>query len=98
MNLTNDFRMTQGAAVELSVDEKYNLISRNLEEVVGENEIKAVLAERSVKIYWGTATTGTELLFAIQADLLKTFGNKNIFQLRKRQTTYRLLCAHVENR
>jgi len=51
-------RMTQGAAVELSVDEKYNLISRNLEEVVGENEIKAVLAERSVKIYWGTATTG----------------------------------------
>ena len=56
--------MSQGAAVELSVDEKYNLISRNLEEVVGENEIKAVLAERSVKIYWGTATTGKELRFA----------------------------------
>ena len=56
--------MSQGAAVELSVDEKYNLISRNLEEVVGENEIKAVLAERSVKIYWGTATTGKELRLA----------------------------------
>jgi tyrosyl-tRNA synthetase len=52
--------MSQGAAVELSVDEKYSLISRNLEEVVGENEIKAVLAERNVKIYWGTATTGKE--------------------------------------
>ena len=42
----------------LSPDEKYNLITRNLEEVVGEEDIKKVLAERDVKVYWGTATTG----------------------------------------
>merc|ERR1712131_408642 len=42
----------------LSPDEKYNLITRNLEEVVGEEDIKKVLAERNVKVYWGTATTG----------------------------------------
>ena len=33
----------------LSAQEKYDLIARNLEEVVGEDEIKKVLAERSLK-------------------------------------------------
>merc|ERR1711990_437962 len=42
----------------LSPDQKYDLITRNLEEVVGEEDIKKVLAERDVKVYWGTATTG----------------------------------------
>ncbi|KAF6034101.1 YARS [Bugula neritina] len=42
----------------LSVDEKYALISRNLQEVLGEDKIKAVLKERDLKVYWGTATTG----------------------------------------
>ncbi|KAJ3412078.1 Tyrosine--tRNA ligase, cytoplasmic [Chytridiales sp. JEL 0842] len=40
------------------MDEKYDLITRNLQEVLGEEEIKKVLAERDLKIYWGTATTG----------------------------------------
>lgn len=43
---------------QLSVDEKYNLISRNLQEVLGEDKIKSILKERDLKIYWGTATTG----------------------------------------
>jgi tyrosyl-tRNA synthetase len=43
---------------QLSADEKYNLISRNLQEVLGEAEIKKVLAERDLKLYWGTAPTG----------------------------------------
>jgi tyrosyl-tRNA synthetase len=34
------------------------LITRNLQEVLGEEEIKKVLAERDLKVYWGTATTG----------------------------------------
>ena len=33
----------------LSAEEKYDLIARNLEEVVGEDDIKKILAERSLK-------------------------------------------------
>jgi len=38
--------------------DKYNNIVRDLEEVVGEEDIKALLKERDLNIYWGTATTG----------------------------------------
>lgn len=31
---------------------------RNLQEVQGESEMAKVVAERPLKIYWGTATTG----------------------------------------
>ncbi|KAF7274204.1 hypothetical protein GWI33_013124 [Rhynchophorus ferrugineus] len=43
---------------KLSPDEKYNFISRNLQEVLGEDKIKEILKNRDLKIYWGTATTG----------------------------------------
>ncbi|GAB5586735.1 Tyrosine--tRNA ligase cytoplasmic [Umbelopsis nana] len=43
---------------QLSPDEKYQLISRNLQEVLGEAEIKKILVERDLKLYWGTAPTG----------------------------------------
>ncbi|XP_057652849.1 tyrosine--tRNA ligase, cytoplasmic isoform X2 [Diorhabda carinulata] len=43
---------------QLTPDEKYNLISRNLQEVLGEDRIKEILKERDVRLYWGTATTG----------------------------------------
>ena len=39
-------------------DEKVNLITRNLQEVLGEENLKNVVKERDLKIYWGTATTG----------------------------------------
>ncbi|KAI7886436.1 tyrosyl-tRNA synthetase [Lichtheimia hyalospora FSU 10163] len=42
----------------LTADEKYNLITRNLQEVLGGDEIKKVLAERDLKLYWGSAPTG----------------------------------------
>lgn len=42
----------------LTAEQKYNLITRNLQEVLGEDKIKTVLKERDLKIYWGTATTG----------------------------------------
>lgn len=42
----------------LSWKDKYVLISRNLQEVLGEDKMIALLKERDLKIYWGTATTG----------------------------------------
>lgn len=42
----------------LTVDEKYQLITRNLQETLGGEEIKKILAERDLKVYWGTAPTG----------------------------------------
>ena len=42
----------------MDIDTKYNLITRDLQEVVGsEVEIKNILSQRSLKIYWGTAPT-----------------------------------------
>ncbi|XP_054620738.1 tyrosine--tRNA ligase, cytoplasmic [Dunckerocampus dactyliophorus] len=43
---------------QLSPDEKLHLITRNLQEVLGEEKLKQILQERELKIYWGTATTG----------------------------------------
>uniref|UniRef100_A0A8C6SMH3 Tyrosine--tRNA ligase, cytoplasmic n=1 Tax=Neogobius melanostomus TaxID=47308 RepID=A0A8C6SMH3_9GOBI len=45
-------------AGQLSPDEKYDLITRNLQEVLGEEKLKQILQERELKVYWGTATTG----------------------------------------
>lgn len=42
----------------LSVEEKINLVTRNLQEVEGEDVLKKIMAVRPLKIYWGTATTG----------------------------------------
>ncbi|KAJ2449060.1 Tyrosine--tRNA ligase cytoplasmic [Coemansia sp. RSA 2336] len=42
----------------LSAEEKLALITRNLGEVLGEEQLKAILAERDIKLYWGTAPTG----------------------------------------
>lgn len=43
---------------QLSSNEKVQLISRNLQEVLGEENLKKIVWERDLKIYWGTATTG----------------------------------------
>lgn len=45
-------------AESLSAAEKQHLISRNLQEVLGTDKLTTILAERDLKIYWGTATTG----------------------------------------
>lgn len=39
-------------------EQKNELICRNLQEVLGEDKLTAVLKERDLRIYWGTATTG----------------------------------------
>ena len=42
----------------LTVAEKKHLITRNLQEVLGEEKINEILAKRDLTLYWGTATTG----------------------------------------
>uniref|UniRef100_A0A8D8Y8X7 Tyrosine--tRNA ligase n=1 Tax=Cacopsylla melanoneura TaxID=428564 RepID=A0A8D8Y8X7_9HEMI len=42
----------------LSFEEKKQLITRNLQEFLGEDRMNAIIKERDLKIYWGTATTG----------------------------------------
>ena len=37
---------------------KFELITRNLQEVVGDDVLKKIIAKRDLKVYWGTATTG----------------------------------------
>lgn len=44
--------------MELSVDEKYNLITRNLQEtILDEVIVKKIITARPLKVYWGTAPT-----------------------------------------
>jgi len=38
--------------------EKKALITRNLQEVLGDDRLDTILGQRDLKIYWGTATTG----------------------------------------
>lgn len=42
----------------LTWNEKYELVTRNLAECLGEEKLKTILKERDLKLYWGTATTG----------------------------------------
>merc|ERR1719516_370330 len=49
--------MTLTATSE-EVDGRLKLITRNLQEVIGMEKMKSIINERSLKVYWGTATTG----------------------------------------
>ena len=42
----------------MTFERKYELITRNLQEVLGDENLKKIVNERDIKIYWGTATTG----------------------------------------
>nr|BAN20989.1 tyrosyl-tRNA synthetase [Riptortus pedestris] len=44
--------------VAQTTEKKKELITRNLQEVLGEEKLLSILKERDLKIYWGTATTG----------------------------------------
>ena len=44
----------------MSADEKLNLIKRNLQEILGEDELKEILKKKKeISIYWGTMPTGS---------------------------------------
>ncbi len=38
--------------------DQYSLITRNLDEIVGKDELKEIIGKKPLKIYWGTAPTG----------------------------------------
>lgn len=42
----------------MDVEERLKLIKKDLQEIVGEEELKKILNERDLKVYWGTAPTG----------------------------------------
>src|SRR4030042_3098738 len=45
---------------ELSADERFELIKRNLQEIIGEKELKELLkSKKEIFIYWGTMPTGS---------------------------------------
>jgi tyrosyl-tRNA synthetase len=45
---------------ELSVDERFELITRNLQEVIGVDELKSLLEnKKEISLYWGTMPTGS---------------------------------------
>ncbi|KAG0440018.1 putative tyrosine--tRNA ligase, cytoplasmic [Dictyocoela muelleri] len=37
---------------------KYDLITRNLQEIIGKDELAEIISNRNLKLYWGTAPTG----------------------------------------
>lgn len=43
---------------EMTPNDKFDLVTRNLQEVIDAEEIKQILQQRDLKIYWGTAPTG----------------------------------------
>ncbi|MFP4118588.1 MAG: tyrosine--tRNA ligase [Candidatus Woesearchaeota archaeon] len=42
----------------MTPEEKFDLITRNLQEIVDEDRLKEILQERDLAVYWGTAPTG----------------------------------------
>jgi tyrosyl-tRNA synthetase len=55
---TKDPFNKMSSPMNLTTDDKVNLITRNLQEVLGEDNLKKIVSERDLKVYWGTATTG----------------------------------------
>ena len=41
----------------MNTEEKFNYITRNLTEIVGENKLRYLLETRDIKVYWGTSPT-----------------------------------------
>jgi len=43
----------------MDAQEKFDLIAQNTQEIVGLDHLKAILEKRDLKVYWGTACTGS---------------------------------------
>ena len=58
-DLASNLKMVKTPSTsDLSLAEKKHLITRNLQEVLGDDRIEEILKVRDLKVYWGTATTG----------------------------------------
>jgi tyrosyl-tRNA synthetase len=42
----------------MNFDQKYNLITRRLQEITHDDKLREIIKERNLKLYWGTAPTG----------------------------------------
>jgi tyrosyl-tRNA synthetase len=38
----------------MDIEKKYNLITKNLQEIIGKDKIKEILSTRNLKLYWVT--------------------------------------------
>lgn len=47
-----------GLSGGLTAHRKFDLITRNIQETLGEDRLKEILNSRDLRLYWGTATTG----------------------------------------
>lgn len=44
----------------MSLDERYDLVTRNLQEIIGEDELRSLLkSKKEITVYWGTMPTGS---------------------------------------
>ncbi|MDP4039486.1 MAG: tyrosine--tRNA ligase [Candidatus Pacearchaeota archaeon] len=43
----------------MKLEEKFELITRNLQEIIGEKELKEKISKKDISIYWGTMPTGS---------------------------------------
>lgn len=53
-----DYPLTMSTDNQRDLNATKELITRNLAEIIGEEDIEPILKERNLKIYWGSATTG----------------------------------------
>lgn len=51
-------RVGQITHQHMTPEEKHQLVTRGLQEVLGDERLKTILAERDLNVYWGTAPTG----------------------------------------
>lgn len=64
----------------LSFEERYNLITRNLQEIVGDDRLKEIIRQRDLNIYWGTATTGKpHIAYFVPMSKISDFLKVNLF-------------------
>jgi tyrosyl-tRNA synthetase len=53
--------LSQGGQIthqHMTPEEKHQLVTRGLQEVLGDDRLKTIMAERDLNVYWGTAPTG----------------------------------------
>lgn len=54
----SSLKIDDACSINLSHGKKLELISRNLQEILQQENLNKILSERNIRIYWGTATTG----------------------------------------
>lgn len=77
IEVIEDLKKKLKTEISQEVQNKIEIIKRDLQEIVGEEDLREVLKERNLRVYWGTAPTGKPsigyfLPMIKVSDLLKT--------------------------